>query len=70
VRQARSDVRIAFEAVKRAEAALAAAENAARLARSAMELATIAYQVGATTNLEVIDAERAAYAADMVVVNA
>ena len=64
VRQARSDVRIAFESVRRAEAALAAAVNAARLARSAMELATIAYQAGATTNLEVIDAERAAHAAD------
>jgi outer membrane protein TolC len=70
VRQARSDVRIAFEAVKRAEAALAAAENAARLARSAVELATIAYQAGATTNLEVIDAERAAHAADTAAANA
>jgi outer membrane protein TolC len=64
VRQARSDVRIAFESVKRAEAALVAAVSAARLARSAAELATIAYQAGATTNLEVIDAERAAHAAD------
>jgi outer membrane protein TolC len=64
VRQARSDVRIAFESVKRAEAALAAAVNAARLARSALDLATLSYRAGATTNLEVIDAERAAHAAD------
>jgi outer membrane protein TolC len=64
VRQAQSDVRIAFEAVKRAEAALAASVDAARLARSALELTTIAYRAGATTNLEVIDAERAAHAAD------
>jgi outer membrane protein len=60
LRQARSDVRLAFESVKRAEAALVAATNAARLARSALELATVAYQAGATTNIEVIDAERRA----------
>jgi outer membrane protein TolC len=64
VRQARSDVRVAFESVKRAEAALAAAASAARLARNAVDLATIAYRAGATTNIEVIDAERAAHAAD------
>jgi outer membrane protein len=60
LRQARSDVRLAFESVKRAEAALAASTNAARLAKSALELATVAYQAGATTNIEVIDAERRA----------
>ena len=60
LRQARSDVRLAFESVKRAEAALGAATSAARLAQSALELATIAYQAGSTTNLEVIDAERRA----------
>jgi outer membrane protein TolC len=60
IRQARSDVRLAFESVKRAEAALVSATNAARLARSALELATMAYQAGATTNIEVIDAERRA----------
>jgi outer membrane protein TolC len=53
-------VRVAFESVKRSEAAYAAAANAAKLARSALELATIAYRAGATTNLEVIDAERRA----------
>jgi outer membrane protein TolC len=60
LRQARSDVRLAFEMVKRAESALVAATQAARLAKSALELATAAYQAGATTNLEVIDAERRA----------
>src|SRR5262249_51391370 len=39
VRQARADVRVAFESVKRAEAALASARNASRLARNAMDLA-------------------------------
>ncbi len=64
VRMARSDVRVAFETVKRAEAVLASSANAARLAHAALDLATIAYRAGATTNLEVIDAERAAHAAD------
>jgi outer membrane protein TolC len=60
VRQARSDVRVAFETVKRAEASLEAATRAAELARDALELANLAYRAGATTNLEVIDAERRA----------
>ncbi len=64
VRQARSDVRIAFDSVKQAEAAYQAAVNAARLAHEAVDLATMSYRAGATTNLEVIDAERAAHAAD------
>ncbi len=40
--------------------ALAAAEDAARLANESLELATAAYRAGATTNLEIIDAERRA----------
>jgi outer membrane protein TolC len=68
LRQARSDVRVGFEAVKRAEASLAAATNAARLAREALNLATIAYRAGATTNIEVIDAERRARDAETVAV--
>jgi outer membrane protein TolC len=64
LRQARSDVRVAFEAVKQAEAAYASAVAAARLAHGAVDLVTTAYRAGATTNIEVIDAERAAHAAD------
>jgi outer membrane protein TolC len=60
LRQARSDVRVAFEEVKRAEASLEAATSAARLARDALDLANVAYRAGATTNLEVVDAERRA----------
>jgi outer membrane protein TolC len=59
-RQARSDVRAAFEAVRCAEAASRAAREAARLAEEALSLATQAYQAGASTNIEVIDAERRA----------
>jgi outer membrane protein TolC len=60
VRQARADVRGAFEALRRNDAALTAARDSARLAREALEMANLAYQAGATTNLEVIDAERRA----------
>ncbi|MBI5480889.1 MAG: TolC family protein [Deltaproteobacteria bacterium] len=60
LRQARSDVRTAAEAVRRADASLTAARKAALLARQALELSTLAYRAGATTNIEVIDAERRA----------
>ena len=58
LRQARSEVRTAFDAVGRADDALTLARDAARLARESLDLATIAYRAGATTNLEVVDAER------------
>ena len=44
--------------VTRAEATLAAAQESARLAEEARQLSGTAYQAGATTNLEIIDAER------------
>jgi outer membrane protein TolC len=58
LRQARSEVRVAFAAVREADHAFAAARDAARLAKEAFELATIAYRGGAATNIELIDAER------------
>jgi outer membrane protein TolC len=67
LRQARSDVRVAFEEVKRADASLTAAREAANLARSGLELANIAYRAGASTNIEVIDAERTARDAETAV---
>jgi outer membrane protein TolC len=60
LRQARSDVRTAFEELRRADATLEAARRASELAQRGLELAQIAYRAGATTNLEVIDAERTA----------
>jgi outer membrane protein TolC len=60
VRQVRSDLRVAQETVSRAESAAVAARESARLAQTSVELATIAYKGGASTNLEVIDAERRA----------
>jgi outer membrane protein TolC len=60
LRQARSEVRTAFEELRHADAALDAARRASDLARRGLDLAQIAYRAGATTNLEVIDAERTA----------
>jgi outer membrane protein TolC len=58
LRQARSDVRTAFEAMQRADDALRSSRDAAKLASQALDLANIAYRGGAVTNIEVIDAER------------
>ena len=54
------EVRSSFQSMMHADDALAAARAAAKLARRAAELADLAYRAGATTNLELIDAERAA----------
>lgn len=64
LRQARSDVRVAFEALKQADEALVSAREAADLARDALDLAEVAYRAGATSNIEVIDAERRAHEAE------
>jgi len=55
-----NDVRVAFEVMVHQDEGLSAAREAARLARRVVELAELAYRAGATTNLEVIDAERRA----------
>jgi outer membrane protein TolC len=60
LRQAQADVRASFEAMRRSDEALRSARQAASLAHQALELANLAYREGASTNLEVIDAERRA----------
>jgi len=70
IRQAQSDVRTAFDSIVHADRALVAARAGAVLARRALELATLAYRAGATSNLEVIDASRASRAADTAAVQA
>ncbi|HET8936812.1 MAG TPA: TolC family protein [Polyangiales bacterium] len=60
VRQARSEVRVALSAVKQADASLNASQRASELAAQALQMANVAYEAGASTNLEVIDAERRA----------
>jgi outer membrane protein TolC len=58
LRQARSEVRVAFEAVREADHANAFAHEAAKLAKEALDLAATAYRAGTATNLELIDAQR------------
>lgn len=65
LRQARSEVRNAFQQVLHADAAMRSAREAAKQAAEAMDLANFAYKAGATTNLEVIDAERRARDAEV-----
>lgn len=62
--QARSEVRIAQEAVRSRERTLATATRAAEEAAEVLRITTTAFEVGATTNLEVIDAQREARDAD------
>ena len=58
--QARSEVRIAQESVRSTERALASVRLAARQALEVLGITNTAFQAGATTNLEVIDAQRSA----------
>ncbi|HYN07218.1 MAG TPA: TolC family protein [Vicinamibacterales bacterium] len=58
--QARSEVRLAQEAVQALDRALAGARQAAEHAMEVVKITTAAFEVGATTNLEVIDAQRSA----------
>jgi len=57
-------VRDSSEAMARADQALRSSRAAASLANRALELANTAYRAGAVTDIEVIDAERAARDAD------
>ena len=68
LRQTRSDLRVAVEAVRRADEAMRSSSVAADLAHQGLDLANLAYHAGATTNIEVIDAERRARDADSAVV--
>jgi outer membrane protein TolC len=60
LRQARSEVRVAVAAVEHADVSVHAALRAAELARQALTMANTAYKAGATSDIEVIDAERRA----------
>jgi len=62
--QARSEVRVAQETVRRSERALANLRSAADQANEVLKITTFAFEAGATTNLEVIDAQRQARDAD------
>jgi outer membrane protein TolC len=59
-RQASSEVRTAREAVRRTERALERARSAAEQALEVVRITDVAFREGATTNIEVIDAQRQA----------
>jgi len=59
-RQATSEVRTAREAIQITERALAAARAAAEQAEEVVRITDVAFRAGATTNIEVIDAQRRA----------
>ena len=59
-RQASSEIRTAREAVAATERALMFARTAARQANEVVQITDVAFREGATTNIEVIDAQRRA----------
>ena len=59
-RRASSEIRTAREAVAATERALAFAQTAAQQANDVVQITDIAFREGATTNIEVIDAQRQA----------
>ena len=59
-RQAASDIRTAREAIQSTERALARAQEAATQANEVVRITDVAFREGATTNIEVIDAQRRA----------
>ena len=64
--EARSEVRLAQEAVARNEQIVAASRDSAANAREALRITEIAYKAGATTNIEVVQAQQTARNAEMV----
>ena len=62
--QARSEVRLAQETVRSTQRAFEQLRSAAQQAAEVLKITTFAFEAGATTNLEVIDAQRQARDAD------
>jgi outer membrane protein TolC len=58
--EARSEVRLAQEAVRSTERIVAAMRQAAESAGEALRITELAYRAGATTNIEVVQAQQAA----------
>lgn len=63
--EARSEVRIALESVRRTERIATAIGQAADSAREALQITEIAYRAGATTNIEVVQAQQTARNAEI-----
>jgi outer membrane protein TolC len=62
--QARSDVRIASTAIRLADQGLVSARRAAAQAHEALDIVNLSYGAGASTSLDVLDAQRRARDAD------
>jgi outer membrane protein len=63
--EARSELRMAQEAVRRSEQIVASTRQAAESAAEALGITEIAYRAGATTNIEVVQAQQAARNAEI-----
>ncbi len=63
-RQAASEIRVADEGIRSAQRSVAAARAAAQQAHQVVQIVNVSFRTGATTNIEVIDAQRAAQDAD------
>lgn len=63
--QARAEVRFAQESVARNERIAAASGESAESAREALRITEIAYKAGATTNIEVVQAQQTARNAEV-----
>jgi outer membrane protein TolC len=67
LRQARSEVRASYESVERSQRVLDATKAAAAQAEDVLRITDISFRAGATTNIELIDAQRRARDADTAV---
>jgi len=66
-REAASEIRAAYESVGRGERVLQSTREAATQASQVLDITNISFRAGATTNIEVIDAQRRARDADTAV---
>jgi outer membrane protein len=66
-RDAASQIRASYENVRRSERVLQSTRDAATQAAQVLEITNISFRAGATTNIEVIDAQRRARDADTAV---
>ena len=67
---AQAEVQIASESLARAKEGSLAAHRSAQLALESLQLSTLAWRAGASTNLDVVDAERRARDAETLAVQA
>jgi outer membrane protein TolC len=67
LRQAKSEIRLAYETVRRSARALESARAASQQSAEVLKITTFSFRAGATTNIEVIDAQRRSRDADTAV---